>query len=75
MPAPRAALAVEAQACIDERGGVALVRVESSTPRTSATTARCRTVGKLLADRALSRLMKQDWPRTIEEMENRRRGS
>ncbi|MFN0241961.1 MAG: Fpg/Nei family DNA glycosylase [Planctomycetota bacterium] len=36
--------------------------------------ARCQTVGKLLADRALSRLMKQDWPRTVEEMENRKRG-
>jgi formamidopyrimidine-DNA glycosylase len=35
--------------------------------------ARCQTGGKLLADRALSRLLKQDWPRTIEEMENRKR--
>jgi formamidopyrimidine-DNA glycosylase len=35
--------------------------------------ARCQTNGKLLADRALSRLLKQDWPRTIEEMENRKR--
>ena len=33
----------------------------------------CQTGGKLLADRALSRLLKQDWPRTIEEMEERRR--
>lgn len=37
--------------------------------------ARCQTAGKLLADRALSRLLKQDWPRTVEEMENRKRGS
>jgi formamidopyrimidine-DNA glycosylase len=29
----------------------------------------CQTKGKLLADRALSRLMKQDWPRTPEELE------
>lgn len=29
----------------------------------------CQTGGKLLADRALSRLMKQDWPRTLEELE------
>jgi len=32
---------------------------------------RCQTGGKLLADRALSRLLKQDWPRTIEELERR----
>ena len=30
----------------------------------------CQTGGKLLADRALSRLMKQDWPRTLEELES-----
>jgi formamidopyrimidine-DNA glycosylase len=32
---------------------------------------RCQTGGRLLADRALSRLLKQDWPRTIEELERR----
>jgi formamidopyrimidine-DNA glycosylase len=31
----------------------------------------CQTGGVLLADRALSRLLKQDWPRSIEEMELR----
>ena len=31
---------------------------------------KCQTGGKLLADRALSRLMKQDWPRTLEELES-----
>ena len=31
--------------------------------------ARCQTGGRLLADRALSRLLKQDWPRTLEELE------
>ncbi|HXZ85506.1 MAG TPA: zinc finger domain-containing protein, partial [Myxococcota bacterium] len=31
--------------------------------------ATCQTGGKLLADRALSRLLKSDWPRTLEEME------
>ena len=31
--------------------------------------ATCQTGGKLLADRALSRLLKKDWPRTLEEME------
>ena len=30
---------------------------------------RCQTGGKLLADRALSRLLREDWPRTPEEME------
>jgi formamidopyrimidine-DNA glycosylase len=34
--------------------------------------ARCQTGGKLLADRALSRLLKRDWPRTLEELEERR---
>src|SRR5215469_5468026 len=32
----------------------------------------CQTGGKLLADRALSRLLRADWPRTLEEMEERR---
>jgi formamidopyrimidine-DNA glycosylase len=31
--------------------------------------ARCQTGGRLLADRALSRLLRRDWPRTLEEME------
>jgi formamidopyrimidine-DNA glycosylase len=30
---------------------------------------RCQTDGRILADRALSRLLKDDWPRTIEELE------
>jgi len=34
--------------------------------------ARCQTAGRLLADRALSRLLHQDWPRTLEELEERR---
>ena len=29
----------------------------------------CQTEGRLLADRALSRLLKQDWPKTVEELE------
>ena len=29
----------------------------------------CQTGGKLLADRALSRLLKDDWPRSLEELE------
>ncbi len=31
--------------------------------------ARCQTGGRLLADRALSRLLKADWPRSLEELE------
>jgi formamidopyrimidine-DNA glycosylase len=31
--------------------------------------ARCQTGGRLLADRAMSRLLKQDWPRSIDELE------
>ena len=34
--------------------------------------ARCQTQGRLLADRALSRLLKDDWPRTLEELEEGR---
>jgi formamidopyrimidine-DNA glycosylase len=31
---------------------------------------KCQTSGKLLADRALSRLLREDWPRTPEELES-----
>lgn len=31
--------------------------------------ARCQTGGRLLADRAMSRLLKEDWPRSIDEVE------
>jgi formamidopyrimidine-DNA glycosylase len=31
--------------------------------------AKCQTAGKLLADRSLSRLLKDDWPRSLEELE------
>lgn len=30
----------------------------------------CQTGGRLLADRSLSRLLKQDWPRTLDELEH-----
>jgi formamidopyrimidine-DNA glycosylase len=33
----------------------------------------CQTGGRLLADRALSRLLGEDWPRTVEELESLRR--
>jgi len=35
---------------------------------------RCQTGGKLLADRSLSRLLNSDWPRTIDEWEERQAG-
>jgi formamidopyrimidine-DNA glycosylase len=35
----------------------------------------CQTGGRLLADRALSRLLRDDWPRTLDELERRRKGS
>jgi formamidopyrimidine-DNA glycosylase len=31
--------------------------------------ARCQTAGKVLADRGLSRLLKSDWPRTLDDLE------
>jgi formamidopyrimidine-DNA glycosylase len=36
--------------------------------------ATCQTGGRLLADRSLSRLLRDDWPRTLEELERRRSG-
>jgi formamidopyrimidine-DNA glycosylase len=34
--------------------------------------ARCQTGGRMLSDRSLARLLKDDWPRTIEELEKKR---
>lgn len=34
---------------------------------------RCQTGGRLLSDRSLSRLLKEDWPKTLDELEERRR--
>jgi formamidopyrimidine-DNA glycosylase len=33
---------------------------------------RCQTGGRLLADRSLSRLLRSDWPRTLDEWEQSR---
>jgi formamidopyrimidine-DNA glycosylase len=33
----------------------------------------CQTDGRLLADRALSRLLREDWPKTIEDLEDPRK--
>jgi len=35
--------------------------------------ASCQTEGRLLSDRSLSRLLREDWPRTLGELEKRRR--
>jgi formamidopyrimidine-DNA glycosylase len=35
--------------------------------------ANCQTGGRLLADRSLSRLLRDDWPRTLDELERRRK--
>lgn len=36
--------------------------------------ARCQNEGRLLSDRSLARLMHDDWPRTLDELEEKRRG-
>ncbi len=33
----------------------------------------CQTGGKLLADRAMSRLLRQDWPKSLDEMDKHMR--
>jgi formamidopyrimidine-DNA glycosylase len=35
----------------------------------------CQTEGKLLADRSLSRLMRGDWPKTLEELEAKKQSA
>jgi formamidopyrimidine-DNA glycosylase len=35
----------------------------------------CQTEGRLLADRSLSRLLKEDWPKTLEELEERKKST
>ena len=48
--------------------GAAVQRIVYAETETNYCAA-CQTEGRLLADRALSRLLKKDWPRTIEEWE------
>ncbi len=50
--------------------GTAVQRIRFATNETNYCP-RCQTQGKLLADRALSRLLKKDWPRSIDELEQR----
>ena len=48
--------------------GAPVQRIRYATNETNYC-ARCQTGGRLLADRALSRLLKQDWPRSIDELD------
>lgn len=47
--------------------GMAVQRIRYAENETNYC-ARCQTEGKLLADRALSRLLRSDWPRSIDEL-------
>ena len=59
------------QAC--PRCGAKVQRIRYASNETNYCPA-CQTGGKLLADRALSRLLREDWPRTPEELEALRGG-
>ncbi len=50
------------------RCGTTIQRIRYAANETNYCPA-CQTGGRLLADRALSRLLREDWPRTLEEME------
>ena len=52
--------------------GAAVQRIRYANNETNYC-ARCQTGGKLLADRALSRLLKKDWPKTLDELERKGR--
>jgi formamidopyrimidine-DNA glycosylase len=54
------------QACVRCAAKIQRIRYASNETNYCAV---CQTGGKLLADRALSRLMREDWPRTLEELE------
>jgi len=54
------------QAC--SRCGSKIQRIKYASNETNYC-ATCQTGGKLLADRAISRLLREDWPRTLEELE------
>ena len=53
--------------------GTAVQRIRRASNETNYCP-RCQTGGRLLRDRSLSRLLKDDWPRTAEEWESRRGG-
>ncbi len=50
------------------RCGAAIQRIRYAANETNYCP-NCQTGGRLLADRALSRLLREDWPRTLEELE------
>jgi formamidopyrimidine-DNA glycosylase len=50
------------------RCGASIQRIRHTSNETNYC-AKCQTGGRLLADRALSRLLHKDWPRTLEELE------
>jgi formamidopyrimidine-DNA glycosylase len=58
------------QAC--PRCGEKILRIRYADKETNYC-ARCQTGGKVLADRSLSRLLGDDWPRTLEELESLKR--
>jgi len=49
------------------RCGTAIQRIRYAANETNYCPT-CQTAGKLLADRALSRLLREDWPKTVEEL-------
>jgi formamidopyrimidine-DNA glycosylase len=51
--------------------GTAIQRIQYATNEANYCPA-CQTNGKLLADRGLSRLLKEDWPKSLEELERRK---
>lgn len=57
------------KACPDCGGPVQRIRYAANETNYCPT---CQTEGKLLADRGLSRLLKGDWPRSLEELEERK---
>jgi formamidopyrimidine-DNA glycosylase len=52
------------------RCGTKIQRIRYASNETNYCPA-CQTGGKLLADRALSRLLREDWPRSLDEMDER----
>ncbi len=65
-------LRAEAEAGFPEK--VTAFRKEMYADNETNYCARCQTGGKVLADRALSRLLGSDWPRTLDELEALKRG-
>jgi formamidopyrimidine-DNA glycosylase len=54
------------------RCGTAIQRIKYAANETNYCPT-CQTNGKLLADRAFSRLLREDWPKTLEELETKMR--